>query len=52
MLAFMSRPRQCAIRLALKYGFRVIYHCDYATHDTIDLLEAVKDKIFLGRQLA
>jgi imidazolonepropionase-like amidohydrolase len=37
-----------AILLALKYGFRVIYHCDYATHDTIDLLEAVKDKIFLA----
>ena len=34
--------------MALKYDFRVIYHCDYATHETIDLLEAVKDKIFLA----
>jgi len=37
-----------AIRMALKYDFRVIYHCDYATRETIDLLEAVKDKIFLA----
>jgi imidazolonepropionase-like amidohydrolase len=37
-----------AIRLALKYKFRVIYHCDYATRETIDMLEAVKDEIFLA----
>ena len=37
-----------AIRLALKYDFRVIYHCDYATDETIDLLEAAKDRIFLA----
>ena len=37
-----------AIRLALKYKFRVIYHCDYATAETIDMLEAVKDEIFLA----
>jgi len=37
-----------AIRLALKYDFRVIYHCDYATPETIDLLEEAKDKIFLA----
>ena len=37
-----------AIRLALKYDFRVIYHCDYATFETIDLLEEVKDRIFLA----
>ena len=37
-----------AIRLALKYKFRVIYHCDYATTETIDMLEAVKDEIFLA----
>ena len=37
-----------AIRLALKYDFRVIYHCDYATPETIDLLEEAKDRIFLA----
>ena len=34
--------------MALKYDFRVIYHCDYATRETIDLLEAAKDKVFLA----
>jgi imidazolonepropionase-like amidohydrolase len=37
-----------AVRLALKYNFRVIYHCDYATPETIDLLEEAKDRIFLA----
>jgi len=37
-----------AIRLALKYGFRVIYHCDYATTETMDMLEAARDEIFLA----
>ena len=37
-----------AIQLALKYKFRVIYHCDYASTETIDMLEAVKDEIFLA----
>jgi imidazolonepropionase-like amidohydrolase len=37
-----------AIRMALKYDFRCIYHCDYATTETIDLLEAAKDKVFLA----
>ncbi len=37
-----------AIRLALKYQFRVIYHCDYASSETIDMLEEVKDRVFLA----
>lgn len=37
-----------AIRLALKHHFRVIYHCDYASMETIDLLEKAKDRIFLA----
>ena len=37
-----------AIRLALKYNFRVIYHCDYATLETIDMLEEAQDRIFLA----
>jgi len=37
-----------AVRLALKYDFRVIYHCDYIKGETFDLLEAKKDKIFLA----
>lgn len=37
-----------AVRLALKHGFRVIYHCDFIEGETFDLLEAQKDKIFLA----
>ena len=37
-----------SIQLALKYKFRNIYHCDYASEETIDMLEAAKDEIFLA----
>ncbi len=37
-----------SVRLALKYGFRVIYHCDFIEGETFDLLEAQKDEIFLA----
>lgn len=37
-----------SIRMALKYGFRVIYHCDYASPETIDLLEEAQERIFLA----
>ena len=36
------------VRLALKYKFRVIYHCDFIQGETYDLLEAQKDRIFLA----
>ncbi|MBM3517231.1 MAG: amidohydrolase family protein [Alphaproteobacteria bacterium] len=37
-----------AVRMALKHGYNVIYHCDFATEETIDLLEAKKKEIFLA----
>ena len=37
-----------AVRLALKHGYNVIYHADFATPKTIDMLEAKKDEIFLA----
>jgi imidazolonepropionase-like amidohydrolase len=37
-----------AIRMALKHGFRTIYHCAYADDDALDLLEANKDAIFVA----
>ena len=37
-----------SVRLGLKYGFRAIYHCDYAEGETLDLLEEAKDRIFLA----
>jgi imidazolonepropionase-like amidohydrolase len=37
-----------SVRLALKHGFRVIYHCDFIEGETFDLLEAQRDRIFLA----
>lgn len=37
-----------SIRLALKYRFNVIYHADFATNETLDMLEARKKEIFLA----
>jgi imidazolonepropionase-like amidohydrolase len=37
-----------SVKLALKYGFRNIYHCDYIEGETFDLLEEKKDSIFLA----
>lgn len=37
-----------SIRLALRYGFRAIYHCNFADEATLDLMEAKKDEIFVS----
>jgi imidazolonepropionase-like amidohydrolase len=37
-----------AVKLALKHGVDVIYHCDYADSEALDLLEAARDRIFTG----
>jgi imidazolonepropionase-like amidohydrolase len=37
-----------SIKLAVRSGFRSIYHCSYADAEAIDLLEAAKDSIFLS----
>jgi imidazolonepropionase-like amidohydrolase len=37
-----------SIKLALRYGFRILYHCSHADEETLDLLEAKKDKIFIA----
>lgn len=37
-----------SVRLALKHGFRVIYHCDFIQGETFDLLEEAKDRVFLA----
>ena len=37
-----------AIKLALKYDFDVVYHCEYADEETLDQLEAKKDKVFVA----
>ena len=37
-----------SIKLAVRGGFRSIYHCSYADAEAIDLLEEAKDSIFLS----
>jgi imidazolonepropionase-like amidohydrolase len=37
-----------SIKLAVRNGFRSIYHCSYADAEATDLLEAAKDSIFLS----
>ncbi|MCA0245722.1 MAG: amidohydrolase family protein [Proteobacteria bacterium] len=37
-----------SVRMALKFGFRVLYHCEHSTDETLDLIEAAKDRIFLA----
>ena len=37
-----------SIKLAVRNGFRSVYHCTYADAEAIDLLEEHKDEIFLS----
>ena len=46
-----ARPN-AAIRQALKFGFRVIYHADQLDEETLDMMEARKSDIFVGPTLA
>jgi len=37
-----------SVKLAVKFGIDCIYHCDFADEEALDMLESVKDKIFVG----
>jgi len=37
-----------SIRLAVRTGFRVLYHCNHADEAALDALESRKDRIFVG----
>jgi imidazolonepropionase-like amidohydrolase len=37
-----------AVKLAVKNGFRIVYHCSYADEEALDMLEAKKDQIFVA----
>ncbi|BFM08487.1 amidohydrolase family protein [Halioxenophilus aromaticivorans] len=37
-----------AVKLGVKSGFRVLYHCTYADEEALDMLESVKDFIFVA----
>jgi imidazolonepropionase-like amidohydrolase len=40
-----------SVKLALRHGVEIIYHCDFADEETIDLLEAAKGDVFLAPAL-
>jgi imidazolonepropionase-like amidohydrolase len=37
-----------AVKRAVKHGVDVIYHCDYADEEALDLLEEARDRVFTG----
>jgi imidazolonepropionase-like amidohydrolase len=37
-----------SVEIAITEGLDIIYHCDYASDETIELLVKAKDRIFLG----
>ena len=37
-----------AVRLCLREGVDIIYHCDFADEEALDLLESVRDRVFTG----
>jgi imidazolonepropionase-like amidohydrolase len=37
-----------AVKMALRHGFRILYHCSYADDEALDMIEARKDEIFVA----
>ena len=37
-----------AVKRAVRHGVDIIYHCDFADTEALDLLESVKDRVFTG----
>ena len=37
-----------AVKAAVRHGVDVIYHCEFADEEALDLLESVKDRVFLA----
>ncbi len=37
-----------AVKRAVRCGVDVIYHCEHADEEALDMLEAVKDRVFVG----
>jgi imidazolonepropionase-like amidohydrolase len=37
-----------AVKMGLRAGFRVLYHCTYADDEALDLLEAKRDDVFIA----
>ena len=37
-----------SVKRAVRHGVDVIYHCDFADEEALDMLEAAKDRVFTG----
>jgi imidazolonepropionase-like amidohydrolase len=37
-----------SIKMALRHGVDILYHCEYADEECLDLMEAVRDRIFVA----
>jgi len=37
-----------SVKMAVRHEIDCIYHCDYADEEALDMLESVKDRIFVG----
>jgi imidazolonepropionase-like amidohydrolase len=37
-----------SIKMALRHGVDILYHCEYADEECLDLLEAARDRIFVA----
>ena len=37
-----------SVKMAVRHGIDCIYHCDFANEEALDMLEAVKDQVFVG----
>ncbi len=37
-----------SVKLAVRHGFRSIYHCTYADEEALDMLEEAKDEVFVS----
>ncbi|WP_108658435.1 metal-dependent hydrolase family protein [Acuticoccus kandeliae] len=37
-----------SVKMAVRHGLDCIYHCDFADEEALDMLESVKDRVFVG----
>ncbi|MEM0909090.1 MAG: amidohydrolase family protein [Pseudomonadota bacterium] len=37
-----------SVKMAVRHGLDCIYHCDFADEEALDMLESVKDTVFVG----
>lgn len=47
LVAAHARSSQ-SVKMAVRHGVDCIYHCDFADEEALDLLESVKDRVFVG----